>query len=284
MGSTPFNFGGLPKENSGYASSRIVVLPIPFDKTSTWIKGADKGPKAIIDASRHLELFDIDTCSEVYQLGIHTAQPVRASNSALMVRKGYHAAKRILKDKKFAVGLGGEHSVSLGLIRAHAEHFPGLSILHLDAHSDMRDSFEGSKLNHACIMARAKEIADPIVSVGIRSMDSSEFGNITKKMVFFAEKIHGSATWITKAAGMLSRNVYVTIDLDVFDPAFMPSTGTPEPGGLDWHQVTGLLKVVAQKKNIVGFDVVELCPSANKAPDFLAAKLVYRLLSLIFSK
>lgn len=284
MGAAPFNFGGLPKEFSGYAASKIVILPIPFDKTSTWVKGADRGPKAIIDASRHLELYDIGTGTEVYRRGIHTSRPVRAATPAVMVRKASEAAKRCLDDGKFVVTLGGEHSVSLGPITAHAGHFRDLSILHLDAHSDMRDSFEGSRYNHACIMARAKEVTDRIVSVGIRSMDTSELRNIDRRRVFFAEDIHGTRGWINKASGMLSRNVYVTIDLDVFDPAFMPSTGTPEPGGMDWHQVTGLLREVSDKRRIVGFDVVELCPTVNKAPDFLAAKLIYRLLSHIFTK
>ncbi|MBI5195387.1 MAG: agmatinase [Nitrospirae bacterium] len=290
----PHNFGGLPEEFSNYKNSKIVILPIPFDKTSSWIKGADKGPNAIIEASKNMELYDIETNSEVYKKGIFTLKPLTEAGSKKMVDKAYRQVGKLLDDGKFIVSLGGEHTVSLGHIKAHAEKFDNMSILHLDAHSDRRDSYEGDKLSHACIMARAGEIlgfkgsrvqgskTQNIVSVGIRSMDSSELKNIKGQKIFYASEIHKSKNWIKEAVKKLSKNVYVTIDLDVFDSAIMPSTGTPEPGGLNWHQVTDLLESVAGNKNIVGFDVVELCPSQNKAPDFLAAKLVYKLLSLKF--
>ena len=257
------------------------MLPVPFDKTSSWIKGSAKGPKAIIEASKNMELYDIKTDSEVYTKGIHTAKEIASKTSHGMIGKVYKEAKKILDDNKFPVVLGGEHTVALGSIGAHAEKFGDMSILHLDAHSDMRDSYEGSKYNHACVMARAKEITKDIVSVGIRSMDSSELQNINKKNIFYADDIRRSGDWIKKATAKLSKNVYITIDLDVFDPSIMPSTGTPEPGGIGWYEVMDLLEHVSEKKNIVGFDVVELCPSKEHAPDFLAAKLIYRLLSLI---
>lgn len=258
------------------------MLPVPFDKTSSWIKGSAKGPKAIIEASRNMELYDIETASEVYTKGIHTAKEIISKTSNGMVSMVYKEVKKILDDNKFPIVLGGEHTVSLGSIKAHAEANDRISILHLDAHSDMRDSYQGSKYNHACVMARAKEITDNTVSVGIRSMDSSELGNINRKNTFYASDIRKSEDWIKKAAARLSKDVYITIDLDVFDPSIMPSTGTPEPGGLGWYEVMDLLEHVSKKKNIVGFDVVELCPSKNVAPNFLASKLIYKLLSLIF--
>jgi agmatinase len=280
---TSNNFGGLPPKYSDYRNSGIVVLPVPFEKTSTWIKGSRKGPKAIIEASQNMELYDIETGSEVYKRGIHTAKNILSSGSEDMVNKVYKRARKLLDDEKYVIVLGGEHTVSLGSIRAHAESFKGMSILQLDAHSDMRDSYEGNKYSHACVMARAGEVSGNIVSVGTRSMDSSEVKSINKRNMFYASDIQGRTDWIGRVIKRLSRDVYVTVDLDVFDPSVMPSTGTPEPGGLGWYDIMNLLKRVSSEKNIVGFDVVELCPSDNKAPDFLAAKLIYKLLSYKFS-
>jgi len=278
----PNNFGGLPAQYSGFKNSAVVILPVPFDKTSSWIEGSDKGPRAIINASKNMELYDIETASEVYTRGIHTAKEITSDTSKSMIDTVHRHVKKLLNAGKFSVVLGGEHMVSLGAIKAHAEQFDNMSILHLDAHSDMRDSYEGDKYSHACIMARAKEVTNNIVSVGIRSMDSSELDNINQKSCFYASDIRKSDNWIEKATKKLTKNVYVTIDLDVFDPSIMPSTGTPEPGGLGWYEVLDLLENVSKKKNIVGFDVVELCPSKNPAPDFMAAKLIYKLLSLKF--
>ena len=277
------NFCGLTGTHSDYAQSCTVVLPIPFDKTSTWNKGSDKGPAAIIEASKYLELYDIETDTEVFKTGIFTAPELRASTSALLIKKTDVEVSRYLKDNKFVVTLGGEHSVSIGGIKAYAEHYKDFSILHLDAHADSRESYEGTPYNHACVIARAREYTKNIVSVGIRSMDFSERPNIDKEKMFFAHDIHDSERWIKDVVRRLTGSVYITIDLDVFDPGIMPSTGTPEPGGLGWYQVLKLLSSVSGSKRIVGFDVVELCPSNNKAPDFLAAKLIYTLLSYIHS-
>jgi agmatinase len=248
------------------------------------MKGSDKGPRAIISASRNMELYDIETDSEVYRKGIHTANAVAAGTARTMAEMVRKKTAAFLHDEKFVVVLGGEHTVSLGTVQAHSDYFGNLSVLHLDAHSDMRDSYEGDKYSHACIMARVKEITGNIVSVGIRSTDSSELKNIRKRNTFYASEIRRSKNWVQKAVKKLSRNVYVSIDLDVFDSSIMPSTGTPEPGGLDWYDVIGLLEHVVKRRNVVGFDVVELCPSKhNPAPDFLAAKLIYKLLSMKFS-
>ncbi len=283
LSKAPSNFCGLQKDFSEYNKSKIVILPVPFDKTSTWIKGADKGPQAIIDASMNMELYDINTCSEVYKKGIFTEKPVDEKTSEKMIQSLEKKVACLLNDKKFIVVLGGEHSISIGAISSFSKYFKDLSVLHLDAHSDMRDEYLGSKYNHACVMARAKEFSNKIVSVGIRSMDSSELKNINQKNIFFAKDIHDSKEWMNDVVERLSDNVYITIDLDVFNPSIMPSTGTPEPGGLDWYSVTELLKKVVERKNVIGFDVVELCPNnKNKAPDFLAAKLIYTVLSYKF--
>jgi agmatinase len=281
MTASSMSFCGLPGNDIAYARASSVILPVPFDKTSTWLKGADKGPAAIIEASKYLELYDIETNSEVYRHGIFTAGPVLAASPSVLLKKTDDAVSRCLKDKKLVVTLGGDHSVSIGVIKAYSRHYRNLSVLHLDAHSDSRETYEGTPYNHACVIARAREFIKNIVSVGIRSMDFSERAGVDNKRMFFAHKIRESDKWINKAVRLLTDKVYITIDLDVFDPGIMPSTGTPEPGGLGWYQVMKLLKAVSKSKQIVGFDVVELCPSEHKAPDFLAAKLIYTLLSYI---
>lgn len=279
------NFGDLPDDYAGSEKAKIVILPIPYDGTSTWGKGADKGPAAIIEASANMELYDIETDSEVYKQGIFTEKPVTEKSSPeKMVEAVKKKVQELLKKNLFTVLLGGEHSVSIGTIYAHAQKYKNLTVLQLDAHSDMRSEYHGSKNNHACVMARAQEVAKTM-QVGIRSMDAGEKKNLAKSTVFFAEKIQEDKQWQEKVLASLTENVYVTIDLDVFDPSIMPSTGTPEPGGLGWYEVLTLLKKVAQQKKVVGFDVVELCPNKiNKSPDFLTAKLIYKLLSYIYQR
>lgn len=258
-------------------------MPVPFDATSTWIKGADKGPAALLDASYNLEFYDIETDSEVYKRGIFTDLPLTASSDPqVMSEQVYRKVKSYIEAGKFAVTIGGEHSVSIGAIKAHCESRDDVTVVQLDAHSDLRSEYHGSKYNHACVMARAKEIA-PILQVGIRSMDVCEKPNMDKENVFFAGDIYGRADWLDALCAKLTKNVYITIDLDAFDSSIMPSTGTPEPGGLDWWTVLRLLKAIAKKADIVGFDIVELCPNEqNKAPDFLAAALLYKLLTYKF--
>lgn len=279
------NFGGLPGEYSSEESSAIAILPVPYDGTSTWIKGADKGPEAILEASANMELYDIETKTEVYLQGIFTAKPVTEKTSPEKLTEAvYTRILELLEKDKFPVVIGGEHSVSIGSIHAFAKQYPGLSVLQIDAHSDLRNEYEGSLNNHACVMARAREVAS-IVQVGIRATDSSELTVLNPERVFFAHQIHNNDDWMDKAVELLSDYVYTTIDLDAFDPSVMPSTGTPEPGGMGWYQVLTLIKKIITRKKLVGFDVVELCPSKeNKAPDFLAAKLIYRILSMQFVK
>lgn len=206
------------------------------------------------------------------------------SSPEKMAEAVYRETKKYLANNKFVVTLGGEHSVSIGAIRAYAEKYHDLCVLQLDAHSDLRESYEGSKYNHACAMARAREYA-PIVQVGIRSMDVEERPRLDAGKVFFAEQIMVDPDWMDKVIRVLSPRVYITIDLDVFDPSLMPSTGTPEPGGLGWYDVLNLIRKVNENSIIAGFDVVELCPvSVNRSPDFLASKLIYKILSHRFQK
>ncbi len=274
-------FGDFPESFCAYETSRVVLLPIPFDKTSSWIKGADKGPEAILNASPALEWYDIETGVEVYREGIHTAPPIFAETPEEMVQAGYAQVKRHAQAGKFVVTLGGEHSVTLGPVRALAEACAPLSVLHLDAHGDTRDTYEGSPYNHACIMARVKECAATTVSVGIRSIDASEARGLPPERTFYAHHLRHDPEWQARVVDLLGGNVYVTIDLDVFDPSILPATGTPEPGGLGWYEVMDLLAAVARSRRIVGFDVVELCPMGHPPSEFLAAKLIYGFLSHI---
>ena len=277
------NYGDLPPEYSDPETAGIAMIPVAYDGTSTWMKGADKGPAAIIEASANMELYDIETDSEVYTKGIFTEDVIGGKISTTeMIETVRQTVRDYLERNRFTVVIGGEHSVSIGSVKAHADCFPNLSVLQLDAHADLREIYNDSKYNHACVMARIRDMC-PIVQVGIRSMDSSEKERMDPSRMFFAEHLQTNADWIEKIISTLSDDVYVTIDLDVFDPAIMPSTGTPEPGGLMWYDVLKLLKAVSDNKRIVGFDVVELCPDdRNKAPDFLAAKLIYKLLSYTF--
>ena len=277
------NFGFLPEEYSGAEDADIVIIPVAYDGTSTWMKGADEGPAAIIEASANMELYDIETDSEVYKRGIFTEETIGGDiTTREMIDSVYDMVRYYLEQDQFVVVIGGEHSVSIGSIKAHAERFDKLTVLQLDAHADLRQEYNGSEYNHACVMARAKELC-PIVQVGVRSMSAEEKDSANKSRMFLAKDIHDNTDWIKTAVSELTENVYITIDLDAFDPSILPSTGTPEPGGLLWYEVLSFLKAALKNKNVVGFDVVELCPDGNnKAPDFLAAKLIYKLLSYKF--
>jgi agmatinase len=283
MSSNQLQFGDL---DPGYTSNkqfRIVILPVPYDETSTWKKGADQGPDAILKASTQLELYDIETDTEVYLQGIHTANPIlEKSSTKLMIEAVRAQATRFLEEGKFLVTIGGEHSVSIGAIQAYAKRFPKVTVLQIDAHADLRSTYHNSQYNHACVMSRVKEIC-PIVQVGIRSMDSEEKEAMDLTKVIFGDQIRSGKDWIGRIIEMIPGEVYITFDLDAFDPSIMPSTGTPEPGGLLWYETLDLLRELAAKRNVIGFDVVELCPrESNWAPDFLAAKLIYKLLSYCF--
>jgi agmatinase len=276
-------FGDFDDKFRNLDTAKFVLLPVPYDATSTYIKGSRNGPAAILNASYQLENYDIETGTEPYKAGIYTDKPVTENSSPeKMVEAVHHRVSELLARDRFIVTIGGEHSVSIGSIKAHAERFENLSVLQLDAHSDLRNEYQGSKFNHACVMARVREFC-PIVQAGIRSMDIAEKKLMTPGRVFFAEDIYNDRSYISPLLEKLTDNVYITIDLDVFDPSVMPSTGTPEPGGLLWYDVLALLRAVCRNKNIVGFDVVELCPNENnKAADFTAAKLIYKILAYKF--
>ena len=278
------NFGGNEVVYS-YSESDIIIVPVPYDKTSTWMKGADKGPDAILEASVNLEFYDIETSSEAHLYGINTIDPVLEKETPQkLVNAVYDKVLTLLSEKKFPVILGGNHTVSIGSFKAFSEYFENLTILQLDAHADLRQVYEGSELNHACAMARASEYA-PVVQVGIRSMSAEELPFVEKDRIFYSHELYYDKGLYKKALDKLTENVYITIDLDVFDPSIMPSTGTPEPGGPAYFELLHFMRDVIKTRNVVGFDIVELCPSAtNKSPDFIAAKIIYQLLSYKFAK
>lgn len=277
------NFGGNEVVYD-YSSSQIIIVPVPYDETSTWMRGADKGPEAVMEASVNLEFYDVETNSEAHLKGIHTIEPVKENESPESLVDAVHdRVKALLADNKFPVIVGGNHTVSIGSIRAFSESFDNLSVLQLDAHTDLRQEYEGSAFNHACAMARAREVT-PVIQVGIRSVSAEEIQYVNSRRIFYSHQLYHNKGLYLEALGQLTENVYITIDLDVFDPSLIPSTGTPEPGGPDYYEILHFLKEVASKRKIVGFDVVELCPSpVNKAPDFIAAKIIYQLLSYIFA-
>jgi agmatinase len=278
------NFGGN-EVVYGYDESEIIILPVPYDETSTWMRGADKGPDAILKASVNLEFYDVETSSEAHLKGINTVDPILEKDTPVkLVNAVYDRTLALLNDRKFPVIIGGNHTVPIGAFRAYSEFYDDLTILQLDAHADLRQEYEGSEFNHACSMARAKEFA-PIVQVGIRSMSAAELPYADSGRIFFAHQLYMDKSLYSRALEKLTRNVYITVDLDVFDPSIMPSTGTPEPGGPEYFEVMQFLREVIRRKNVVGFDVVELCPvPANKSPDFIAAKIIYQLLSYRFAR
>jgi agmatinase len=276
---------GLPPPYSKEDFSKIVILPVPFDLTTTYKRGSDRGPAALIEASRNLELYDIETDTEVFLNGIYTAPPIVEATSEKMLQVLYKKTDHYLNQEKFVVTIGGEHSISWAPIKAHAEKFKKITVLQFDAHADLQDAYENNSLSHASVMARVQEISEvvKIVSVGIRSLSKEELKNLDRRHTFFAHELNESEEWENQFLSTLLGPIYITFDLDVFDSSLMPSTGTPEPGGLFWNQTMRLLKRVIMEKAVVGFDVVELCPQDGvHAPDYLAAKLIYKVLSYHF--
>ena len=261
-------------------NSKYVLLPMAYDGTSTYQKGADLGPQAILEASDSIELYDVVTDNEAYHAGIYTDLfSYDFSSPDSMVKSVYQRVTHFLNQNKKVGVLGGEHSISIGAIQAMSEKFPNLSVLQIDAHADLRESYHESPYNHACVMRRAQEVAT-VVQVGIRSVCSEEKEFIIPEKMFYAHQIQKSSSWIDDVMNQLTDNVYLTIDLDGFDPSIVPATGTPLPGGLTWYEVNSLFEKLFTTKNVVGFDVVELCPKPqDKCSDVLAAVLVYRIIS-----
>jgi agmatinase len=276
-------FAGIPQEYAEFNSSGILLQSIPYDGTSTWGKGADKGFEAFLDAAENMELYDIETDSEVYRKGIHMLPEITAFGSPEeLFKEVYKQTKQQLKTNKFLTYFGGEHSISIGVIKALYEKYQDITIVQLDAHADLRESYLGTPYNHACALHDASKNTN-LIQVGIRSMDESERAFLNKEKCFFAQDIQEQKNWSSDALKLMSDKVYITIDLDVFDPSIMPATGTPEPGGLLWYETINFLRQVFKEKNVIGFDIVELAPIENhKSSEFLVAKLYYKLLSYKF--
>ncbi|MFL0121504.1 agmatinase [Tenacibaculum maritimum] len=281
---TTKTYAGIPEKYAKLETSKIVLIPVPYDETSTWQKGADKGIDAFLEASENMELYDIETNSEVYKEGIYITEKITEKSSPeAMVNTVHQLTKKYINKNKFVTILGGEHSISIGTIRAFNECFDNLTVLHIDAHADLRKEYDGSPYSHACAVYEANQHTN-LIQVGIRSMDISETRVINRDKVFFAHEMAANEYWMDDVIDLLTNDVFITFDLDALDPSIMPSTGTPEPGGLLWYETLSFLSKVFSKKNVVGFDLVELCPNPNeKSSDFLAAKLYYKMLSYKFS-
>jgi agmatinase len=273
-------YAGIPEQYAKLDRSEIVLIPVPYDGTSSWQKGADKGFEAFLEASKNMELYDIETNSEVYKKGVFIAEFIDENTTPeAMVEQVHKTVKKYIQKNKFVTVFGGEHSISIGTIRAFKDSFKNLTVLHLDAHADLRDTYEGTTFNHACAVYEASKTTN-LIQVGIRSMDSSERDAMNTDKVFFAEQMIYDDSWPDRAIELMTDQVFITFDVDVFDHSIMPSTGTPEPGGLLWNETIEFLKKVFKEKEVVGFDIVELCPNpTNKAPDFMIAKLYYKMLS-----
>lgn len=276
-------FGDVSPELADKDFAKIWLQSIPFDGTSTWGKGADKGFEAFLDAAENMELYDIETDSEVYKQGIHILDDFPKFKTAEeMFEAVYETTQKLLGENKFLTFMGGEHSVSIGTIKAFYEHFKDLTVLQIDAHADQRPDYHGTPYNHACAVYDAGQNCN-LIQVGIRSMDVDEKVNMNYDKTFFAHEMYGNTDWMQKSIDLMTENVYITFDLDAFDPSIMPATGTPEPGGLDWYTTMNYLRQVFKTKNVVGFDIVELAPIKGfKAPQFLVSKLFYKMLSYKF--
>jgi agmatinase len=284
----PHNFLGIPEKYTDLKNSRFVILPIPYEGTSSYRSGTRNGPQAIINASKQVEFYDQELKIEPYSRGICTLNELEpdVSSPEKMVGKIYKAAKDLINKKRILIGLGGEHTISIGLVKAHKEKYEDLSVLQLDAHGDLRDSYQDSKYSHACVMRRINQICD-CVGVGIRSISKEETSFAKSKGIklFFAKEIKDNPGFVDDVLKSLSKNVYLSLDLDFFDPSIMPAVGTPEPGGFLWYETSDFLKKVVENKNVVGLDLVELSPlPGNVAPDFLVAKLLYKIMGYISIK
>ena len=279
----PNNFLGIKEEYSQQADSFFEIISIPYERTTSYGKGTSKGPDAIIDASHYVEFYDEQFKIEAYKKGIYTSAPIDVNGSIEAVfdniKKKFAES---LKEGKFPIGLGGEHAITFPIYKAFHNFYSDLCILHFDAHSDLRESYEGSIYSHASVMHQIAGLGDPIIQVGIRSQCIEEAEFIRNKGIhtFYAHDIFQNG-FNQAIIEHLTKNVFITFDLDFFDPSIMPSTGTPEPGGFQWHETIRFLQNIFEQKNVVGFDMVELAPQDDVThPDFLAAKLIYKMMTL----
>jgi len=281
-------FGGTTPTTTDFQNARVVILPVPLDRTTSYVPGTRTGPHEILVASSHMELWDEETQTDVHNVGIYTLPEMEFPFATMdeVVDEIRRLAGEIVNRGKFPVILGGEHSITPPVVSAVAAKHKGLSVLQIDAHADLRESFMGTPHNHACAMRRTLEHA-PVTQVGIRSLSAEEAADIAslRTTVFYDFNMRQDPAWIDRVVDSLSDVVYITIDVDGFDPAIMPSTGTPEPGGLSWYEGLSLLRRVIERRKVVGCDIVELSPMpGNAAPNFLCAKLLYKILSYRFGK
>jgi agmatinase len=279
-------FGGTTPTTTNFEKARVVILPIPLDRTTSYVPGTRNGPHEILVASSHMELWDEETQTDVHSIGIYTLPEMEFPFATMeeVVREIRRVASELVNRGKFPLVLGGEHSITPPVVAAVAAKHPGLSVLQIDAHADLRESFMGTPHNHACAMRRTLEYART-TQVGIRSLSSEEAAAAPTlpTEIFYDYNMRQNADWIERVVDSLSETVYITIDVDGFDPAIMPATGTPEPGGLSWHEALALLRRVIERRTVVGCDIVELAPmGGNVAPNFLCAKLIYKILSYRF--
>ena len=282
------NFGGIAEEEfSSFENSRIIVWPVSYEGTVSYGGGTGKGAMAVIDASRNMELYEEETDAEIYKLGIHTVPETPSIDPPEQMMKAlYDRAKELVSSGKFVTMIGGEHSVSAPVIRAHAEKYADISVLQIDAHADLRDTYDGTPHSHASIMARVvKDMQIPAVQVGIRSISVDEARVVDQlpTRIFWAKDIVGRSDWWEDAVEGLTDNVYLTIDIDGLDPSLVSATGTPEPGGLGWYETIGLIRTLARKRNVVGMDLTEYSyVEGQNASAFLCAKLIYKTLGFVF--
>jgi agmatinase len=275
-------FAGLTPPYSNLQQARTVILPVPYDSTSEWRGGSRHGPQAIIEASQYLELYDLELDREIYKVGISTLPQVEPllSSPQDMIDRVYQVIKGLIQHEKFVVMLGGEHTLSLGAVRAFREAFPGLSVLQLDAHADLRDEYLGTKYSQACVMRRIFELC-PICQVGVRSFswEEKQFLTQNKLTPFYMSGLASNTASLGQIVDSLSEDIYITIDVDVLDPSIMSAVGTPEPDGMSWRQVLDIIESVALHKHVVGFDLMEFCPmEGSSSCAFLLAKLAYKLI------
>lgn len=275
------NYAGIPDKYARLDDAKVVLIPIPYLENTSSENGADNGPDAFLQASENMKLYDIETKSEVYKKGIYLAPAVTEKSSPeKMVDTVYKTIKTYLQQEKFVTLFGGEHAVSIGSIRAFNEHFEDLTVVQVGAHANLRPSVDGSSCNSACALHEASQNTN-LIQVGIRSMDSAEVEYLDEGRAYFAHDLYDE--WMDDAIGQMTPNVFVTIDLHAFDPSIMPSVKTPETGGLFWYETLDFLKLIFKKKNVVGFDIVELSPNEKeKSSDSLAAKLYYKMLCYKF--
>ena len=283
----PLSFGGLLPQQRSFDDSQVVILPVPVDRTTSYVGGTRNGPHDILQASSHMELWDEEMRADVHGVGIFTLPEMELpfGEMGALVDEIERVAYEVIGRDKFLVALGGEHSITPPLVSAAARRHATLSVLQIDAHADMRDSYLGTPHSHACAMRRSLEYAK-ITQVGIRSLSTDE-AQIMPQLntsVFYDWDMRRDPHWIDKVVETLNANVYITIDVDGMDPSIMPATGTPEPGGLSWAEITALLRATAEQRRVVSADVVELSPIPGMvAPSFLCARLIYKLLTYRFA-